>query len=150
MPQSFSCLHTHLVFSTKHRYPFLTPDLTERLYPYLGGLNRNRKSTLLRVGGIADHVHLLVRLARDISVADFVGAVKSNSSGWVHETFPDRRAFAWQQGYAAFAVSQSGIDDVCAYIENQAEHHRVKTFQDEYRQFLDKHGIEYDEQYVWD
>ena len=150
MPQSFSCLHTHIVFSTKHRYPFLSPDCTERLYPYLGGLVRNRKCTLLRVGGIADHVHLLVRVARDIAISDLVSAVKSNSSGWIHEAFPELISFSWQQGYAAFAVSLSGVDEVAAYIEKQEEHHRVKTFQDEYRQFLEKHGIEFDEQYMWD
>jgi putative transposase len=150
MPQSFSSLHTHIIFSTKLRQPFLTPDLTERLYPYMGGLVRNRKSTLVRIGGFTDHVHLLVRLARDVSVSELVGAVKSNSSVWIHETFPERKSFSWQQGYAAFAVSLSSVDDVAKYIERQEEHHRVKSFQDEYREFLRKHEVEFDERYMWD
>jgi putative transposase len=119
MPQSFSSLHTHIIFSTKLRQPFLASDLTERLYPYMGGLVRNRKSTLVRIGGFTDHVHILVRLARDVSVSELVGAVKSNSSVWVHETFSERRSFSWQQGYAAFAVSLSGVDDVVKYIEGR-------------------------------
>ena len=150
MPQSFSCLHTHIVFSTKHRQRFLTPDLTERLHPYLGGLARNRKCDSVRIGGVEDHVHLLVRLARDVAVSEFVGAVKSVSSGWIHDEFPDRPTFAWQQGYAAFAVSLSGVEAVAAYIGAQAEHHRRKTFQEELLEFLGVHGIASDERYMWD
>jgi REP element-mobilizing transposase RayT len=150
MPQSFSCLHAHVIFSTKNRAPWLTPSLTERLYPFVGGLVRNRKCTLLRIGGIADHVHLLVQQARDISVAELVGEVKSISSGWIKDVFPSHSDFAWQQGYAAFSVSLSGLDRLIAYIENQAEHHRRKTYQEEVREFLDKHGIRHDERYMWD
>lgn len=150
MPQSFSCLHTHIVFSTKNRQRFLTPTVTERLYPYLGGILRNRKCQLLRVGGVEDHVHLLIRQARDISISEMVGELKSISSGWIHDEFPDLKHFYWQQGYAAFSVSLSGIDTVSAYIDNQAEHHRVKTYQEELREFLEKHGIEFDERYMWD
>ena len=116
MPQSFSCLHTHIVFSTKNREPLLTRDLTERLDPYLGGLARNRKCTLVRIGGVEDHIHLLVQLARDIAVSEFVGAIKSISSGWIHREFPELETFAWQQGYAAFAVSLSAVESVAKYI----------------------------------
>lgn len=150
MPQSFSCLHTHIVFSTKHRQPLLTPDLVERLYPYLGGLARNRKCSLIKIGGVEDHVHVLVIMARDIAVSEFVGAIKSNSSKWIHDEFPDRKHFAWQEGYASFAVSLSGIDSVVDYIENQVERHRRKTFQEEYRDFPSIHGIGSDERYMWD
>ena len=150
MPQSFACLHTHIVFSTKNRQQFLTPNVTERLYPYLGGILRNRKCQLLRVGGVEDHIHLLVRQARDISIAELVGEMKSISSGWVHDEFPHLKNFYWQQGYAAFSVSLSGIDAVSAYIENQVEHHRQKSYQEELREFLEKHGIEFDECYMWD
>lgn len=150
MPQSFACLHTHIIFSTKNRLPLLTPNITERLYPYIGGILRNRKCTLIRIGGIADHVHLLVRQARDISMSEMVGELKSISSGWIHDEFPDLKSFHWQQGYAAFSVSLSNIDNVAAYIENQEEHHRVKTYQEELREFLIRHEIEFDERYMWD
>lgn len=150
MPQSFACLHTHIVFSTKNRQSFLTPDLTERLYPYIGGLARNRKCTLVRIGGIEDHVHLLVQLARDIAVSEFVGAIKSASSGWIRDEFAERQTFAWQQGYAAFAVSLSGVNAVIKYIETQAEHHRKNSFQEELRDFLETHGVAFNERYVWD
>ena len=150
MPQSFSCLHAHIVFSTKRRQPFLTPDLVERLYPYLGGLARNRKCKLVRIGGVEDHVHMLVELARDIAVSEFVGAIKSNSSKWIHDEFPERQSFAWQQGYASFAVSLSVLEPVAKYIETQSEHHRKKSFQEEFREFLGVHGIEFDEKYMWD
>src|SRR5215217_2859092 len=106
MPQSFASLHLHIVFSTKNREPFLAPDLVERLYPYMGGILREAKAPLLQIGGVEDHIHLLVSLGRENSVADLVRVLKSNASRWVHETFPDRR-FAWQTGYGAFAVSYS-------------------------------------------
>jgi putative transposase len=149
MPQSFASLHLHIVFSTKNREPFLTPELVERLYPYMGGILREMKAPLLQAGGIEDHIHLLVSLGRENAVADLVRVLKSNSSRWIHETFPER-SFAWQTGYGAFAVSYSNLDVVRAYIRNQAEHHRSRSFQDEYRDLLRKHGIEWDERYVWD
>ena len=150
MPQSFGNLNVHIVFSTKNRQPLITPDFAADLYSYIGGIVRNRKCTLLKANGMADHAHLLVRLARDISVADLVGAVKANATGWVHDTVAGQPDFAWQQGYAAFSVSRSALDDVGAYIDNQTEHHRMKTFQEEYRQFLDRHEIEYDEKWMWE
>jgi REP element-mobilizing transposase RayT len=150
MPQSLVSLHAHVVFSTKNREPFITPDLAPRLYPYLGGVVRNTGSVLVAVGGMPDHVHLLVSLGRQACVADLVRDVKANSSRWVHETFPDRSAFAWQNGYGAFGVSASILEQVRGYIANQADHHRTVSFQDEFRDFLRRHGIEWDERYVWD
>ena len=150
MPQSFSCLHTHIIFSTKNRAPFLVPELIKPLYAYIGGIVRQRKCQLIRIGGIQDHVHLLVRQARDISVSDLVGPIKSVSSGWVHDEYPQYQGFAWQQGYAAFSVSLSGLESVGAYIENQEEHHRRKTYKEELIEFLERHEIEYDEKYMWD
>jgi REP-associated tyrosine transposase len=138
------------VFSTKNREPWLTPDLCPRLYPFIGGIVRGRKSVLTEIGGTADHVHLLVSFGRDISVSDMVRDVKAVSSQWVHGKFPTRQAFAWQAGYGAFSVSQSDIEAVRAYIRNQVEHHRQRTFQEEYREFLRRHQIEWDERYVWD
>ena len=150
MPQSLVSLHVHIVFSTKHREPFITPDLAPRLYGYLGGIARGADSPLLAIGGIADHVHLLVSLGRVRCVADLVRDLKANSSGWIHEQFPERAQFAWQAGYGAFAVSKSQVETVKAYIARQEEHHRKQTFQDEFREVLGAHEIEWEEKYVWD
>ena len=150
MSQSFASLHYHLIFSTKSRAPAITDDLASRLYEYLGGLLRFHKGVLLAAGGMADHVHLLVGLNREMSVAEAVRLVKANSSKWIHETFTDRQAFVWQTGYGAFTVSYSNIDQVKQYIDGQAEHHRRRTFQEEFMAFLKRHGIEYDERYMWD
>src|SRR5262245_21754443 len=150
MPQSFACLHYHLVFSTKHRAALITAELQPRLYGYLGGILRANDGCLLAVGGVADHIHLLARLSREVSVAETLRLLKSNSSKWVHETFPLHSAFAWQNGYGAFTVSYSQLELVKAYIANQEEHHRGMSFRDEFRALLRKHDIEFDEQYLWD
>lgn len=150
MSQSLACLHIHLVFSTRNRELYLTPDLCRRLYPYIGGIVRERKSVLIEAGGMPDHIHLLISFARDISVSDMVRDVKSVSAQWVHEEFPARRAFAWQGGYGAFAVSKSNVEAVREYIRTQAEHHRARTFRDEFRDFLRRHELDWDERYVWD
>jgi putative transposase len=149
MPQSFSSLHCHIVFSTKCRLPQIKPDFQPRLFEYIGGILRNHSSPLIAAGGMSDHVHLLVSLSRSISVADAVRVVKSNSSGWLHDELRDRD-FQWQAGYGAFAVSYSNIDPVTTYLANQAEHHRKLSYQDEFREFLRRHNIEWDERYVWD
>jgi putative transposase len=150
MPQSLACINIHFIWSTKNRERWITSDLAVRLYPFLGGIVRERGCVLSLVGGMPDHVHLLVSLGRTVSVADLVCDVKSVSSQWVHKEFPALREFAWQAGYGAFAVSLSGVPDVWKYIDSQAEHHRAVTFQDEYRAFLHRHEIEWDERYVWD
>jgi REP element-mobilizing transposase RayT len=150
MPQSLICLNVHVVFSTKNREPLIDRDLAPRLYGYLGGIIRNTGSILLAAGSMPDHVHLLVSLGRQTCIADLVRDAKSNSSAWVHETFPEWSRFAWQAGYGAFAVSVSVLDQVKAYIANQERHHRRQTFQEEFRAFLGAHGLEYDERYVWD
>src|SRR5262245_23489940 len=150
MPQSFASLHCHIVFSTKKREPWIRRDLAPRLYAYIGGILREEKMALSAAGGIADHVHLLVSLSREHSVAEVVRLVKANSSRWIHETFAELSAFQWQAGYGAFAVSFSNIPSVRRYLAGQEEHHRTVTFQDEFREFLRKHQIEWDERYVWD
>jgi REP element-mobilizing transposase RayT len=148
MPQSFAALHLHIVFSTKHRDPLIVPEIAPRLYEYLGGTTRGTGPALVAVGGMPDHVHLLVSLGRETAVADFVRTVKAGSSRWVHDTMSS--SFAWQAGYAAFAVSQDRVPGVRGYIGNQAEHHRGRTFQEEYRDFLRAHDIAWDERYCWD
>jgi putative transposase len=150
MPQSFASLHVHVVFSTKHREPLIAGDLAPRLYDYIGGIVRAHGSVLIAAGGMPDHVHLLASLGREISVAEALRTIKANSSKWIHETFPNQRGFAWQAGYGAFAVSYSNIPSVKRYIANQAEHHRVRTYQEEFLALLRRHDIEFDESHLWD
>jgi REP element-mobilizing transposase RayT len=148
MPQSYTCLHFHLIFSTKRRAPSITSDLQSRLYDYLGGILRGQNGCLLAAGGIPDHVHLLARLSKEMSVTEALRLLKANSSKWIHESFPEHRSFAWQTGYAAFAVSYSGLPAVKRYLATQAEHHRIVTFQDELRTFLQRHALEFEERYL--
>src|SRR6266566_9394201 len=150
MPQSYASLHYHLIFSTKNRLPSITPDLQPRLYEYIGGILRGANSVLLAAGGMPDHVHLLVGLNKELAIAETLRTVKAGSSRWVHDTFAEQRSFAWQTGYGAFSVSYSHLGRVKAYIAGQAEHHRKQTFQEEFVLFLRRHGVEYDERYLWD
>lgn len=150
MPQSFISLHLHLVFSTKNRAPLIDEELRPRLHEYIGGILRGHEGSLIAAGGMSDHMHLLCSLGKQTSTADLVRVIKSNSSKWIHETFPSRHNFGWQNGYGAFAVSFSQLDTVCRYIANQSEHHRARSFQDELRTLLKRHHIEFDEQYLWD
>lgn len=148
MPQSYVCLPIHVVFSTKNRAPLIQTEWEERLYSYIGGILREEKCVLLAAGGMPDHVHLLVSWSKECSVADVLRVIKTNSSKWIHETL--HADFAWQSGYGAFAVSQSNLDSVKTYIANQKEHHRKMSFKEEFVALLKKHGIPYDERYVWD
>lgn len=149
MPQSFAYLNCHIIFSTKNREPLLLPHFTTRLYEYIGGIIRAKGGTLVAAGGMPDHIHLSVSMGKQMSVADVVRDIKSNTSHWIHETIADLRGFAWQTGYGAFSVSRSGLDDVKRYIASQQEHHRVRSFQEEFLEFLKRHEIEYDERYIW-
>jgi putative transposase len=150
MGHSFSSLLTHVVFSTKDRRPQIDSELKERLFPYMSGILREVGAKTLIVNGPADHVHLLVRLPATKCLADVIRILKTNSSRWVHETFPHQKNFGWQTGYGAFSVSESNRDTVYNYIANQEEHHRKKSFQEEFITFLKKHGMEYEEKYLWD
>ncbi|MBX9625209.1 MAG: IS200/IS605 family transposase [Gemmataceae bacterium] len=150
MPQSLASVYLHVVFSTKNRVPAITPDLRPRLYPYLAGIALGSGTKLLDAGGVADHVHLLVSLGRELTIADLVKTLKAGSSRWVHDTFPGRRDFAWQAGYGAFSVGFPELGAVRAYIAGQEEHHRAASFQDEFRALLTRHGVAWDERYVWD
>jgi putative transposase len=150
MPQSFACLHYHRIFSTKGRAPFLVGDLPNRLYAYVGGIIRNENGTLVATGGMPDHVHFLISLSRESSVSDVLRQIKGSSSRGIHETIPDLRGFAWQAGYAAFAVSISHIETVKESIATQADHHRTVTFQEEFLAFLRRHDLEFEERYLWD
>jgi len=137
-----SCL-IHCTFATKERLPLITPDLQQRLWPYLGGIARENKMKALIVGGVADHAHALLSIPSMISVAKSMQLLKGNSSKWIHDTFPEHRYFEWQEGYGAFSIGISGVEDTMKYIQGQAEHHRRMTFTEELEVFLKKHGIEY-------
>ena len=151
MAQSFARLWTHLIFSTKHRFPFLSDKvLRAEMHAYLAEMLRNHNCETLLVGGVEDHAHALFALFRTLPVASVVKEIKRTSSAWIKETSRTLAKFHWQGGYAAFSVSQSNLMDVMRYIENQEEHHKRVTFQDEYRAFLQAYGVDYDERYVWD
>lgn len=151
MPQSLSCVHIHLVFSTKNRIPFLRNEsLRGEMLAYLGGASKTLGCPPLIVGGTEDHIHMLCRLGRTITQSDWVKEIKRVSSAWIKERDPKTKDFAWQAGYGSFSVSSSNLEQVREYISRQGEHHRRQSFQDEYREFLRKHGMEWDEQHVWE
>ncbi|MCW1887773.1 IS200/IS605 family transposase [Luteolibacter flavescens] len=150
MPQSLSRVLVHLVFSTKNREPVLSATLQAELHPYLAGILDRIDCPSLRTGGVEDHVHMLFGLSRTKTIADVVETVKTASSKWLKARDPRLAGFHWQAGYAAFSVSQSDAEKVVDYIAGQAEHHRKRTFQEEYRLLLAKYHVAFDEQYVWD
>jgi REP element-mobilizing transposase RayT len=128
----------------------ITTEIRERLWPYLGGIARENEMKALAIGGVADHVHLLLSLPATMPIAKAMQLIKGGSSKWVHETFSDQRLFAWQTKYGAFSVSFSQLDGVIQYIETQEEHHRKMSFQEEFLALLKKHRIEYDDRYLWE
>ena len=151
MAQSLARLWAHLIFSTKSRFPFLNDKkLRTDMHAYLAQVLRQQNCETLIVNGVEDHVHALFALSRTHSLASVVKEVKRTSSGFAKEISQSLAKFQWQSGYGAFSVSQSNLDEVIRYIENQEEHHKRVTFQDEYRAFLKAYGIKFDERYVWD
>ncbi len=149
MANTYTSLHYHLVFSTKNRVAWITPDIEERVWAYIGGVARKHKMMALQVGGCDDHIHALVMAPATLSPSQMAQYLKGDSSKWMHEAFPELRDFAWQEGYGAFTVSKSNLEAVVGYIQKQREHHQEESFQEEYRKFLQRHGIDYDERYVW-
>ena len=151
MPQSLSNVYIHITFSTKNRMPLLSnKDISERLYSFLGGICREFKCNPIQVGGYKDHIHILCLLGRETTQSKLLENLKKRSSAWIKDLGNNYQNFYWQEGYGAFSVNPTEIDKVIAYIKNQEEHHRKYTFQDEYRAFLRKYDIEYDERYMWD
>ena len=150
MPQSLAKVYLHAIFSTKNREPVLHDDWRDELFRVMGGAANNLGCQSLIVGGVADHVHLLFQLGRTISIADAVGKIKSTSSLWVNQSRGLVTPFHWQAGYGVFSVSQSNVPAVREYIQKQVEHHTRISFQDEFRDFLRRYEIEWDERYVWD
>lgn len=150
MPQSLDNILLHLIFSTKGRSTSLNANLRPQLHAYIATVARNAGCGCLCVGGVSDHVHLAIMLSRTVAVSELVETIKTSSSKWMKSQSPELSGFAWQRGYGVFSTSHSGKDALLAYIRDQEEHHRTRTFQEEYRKFLEKHGIAFDELYVWD
>ncbi len=148
MASTYLALHCHLVFSTKDRFPFIDSSWRDRLHEYMGGILHDLEAIPESIGGVADHVHLLLGFRATHVISALVHDVKRGSSVWVHDEL-NHRKFGWQTGYAAITVSPSQVAAVREYIENQEEHHRHKSFQEEYRELLEKARIEYDEKYLW-
>jgi putative transposase len=150
MPQSLSKVIVHIVFSTKNREPILDSDVRPRMHAYLATICRDLGAEVMRVGGVADHVHIVTTLPRSLSQAQFIEQIKKVSSKWIKSIDVRYHSFFWQRGYSAFSVSPSQLEAVLQYVEAQQEHHRTRTFQEEYRELLHKHGVDFDERYVWD
>jgi putative transposase len=148
MPDSYTNLLYHLVFSTKDRRPLITPVHEVRLYEYIGGIVRELGGISLEINGTEDHVHLLAKLRPDKALSDVLRDLKSNATGWMHDVFPSLKDFCWQRGYGAFTVSQSNVEEVREYIRRQKEHHKKISFRDEFIASLKAHQIPYDERYV--
>jgi len=149
MPSAFTQNFYHTVFSTRQRANLIHPELEQRLYPLIGGIVRDLRCTLLAVGGMPDHVHLLVRYRADLSHSEMLQQIKGRSAKWVNETVPLRGQFAWQEGYGGFTVSKSVVPEVEQYIARQKEHHKRQDFKAEYLELLRLHGIEFDENTVF-
>jgi REP element-mobilizing transposase RayT len=150
MGQSLSKVILHSIFSTKNRYPFLDDKIRNDVHAYMTGIMRNFSCPILAINGTSDHIHILFVLSRSISQSKIIEEVKKNSSKWIKSKGEKYHEFFWQRGYGIFSIGESGIASTKKYIALQNEHHQRKTFQEEYRDFLKKYRIEYDENYVWD
>ena len=150
MPQSLSRVILHIIFSTRNREPWLDLDVRPRMHAYLATVCRDLGANFVHIGGVSDHVHIVTTLPRTVSQAQMIEQIKKASSKWI-KALDDRYShFFWQRGYGAFSVSPSQLDAALQYVETQQEHHRTRTFQEEYRQLLCRHGVDFDERYVWD
>ena len=150
MPQSLAKVLLHVVFSTKNREPYITKKWQPKLHAYLAGACRGNNSEAYRVGGVGDHIHIACSLPRTLTISKLIEEIKKTSSAWMKEQDPRLRNFTWQAGYGAFSVANSQLPTLIHYIENQAGHHRKKTYQEEVIGFLQEYNIEYDERYLWD
>jgi len=147
---SYISSYFHCVFSTKQRQRVITSEFQERLWPFLGGIARQNKMKAIEIGGVEDHVHILLSLPSTMAISKAVQLIKGGSSKWVHENFPEQRLFSWQEDYGAFSVSVSQLENIVEYIQSQKAHHQTMTFQEEFLTLLKKHRIEFDERYLWD
>ena len=151
MPQSLASVYLHVVFSTKHRQPFLkSPAIRKELYAYMATVLHEFECPALLINGVEDHIHILNALSRNLAVKKMIEQVKTSTSKWIKGKGAAYRGFYWQAGYGVFSVSESKKEDVLRYIENQEQHHKRQTFQDEFRKMCERHGLSIDERYVWD
>jgi len=150
MAQTLVSLYVHIIFSTKNRINIIQPEVEPGLFAYMGGIANNNKSKLLAAGGTENHVPLLASLSKNICLSEFVGDIKRDSSVWIKTQGSLYRKFHWQDGYGAFSVGYTQIDSVKRYIARQKEHHARVSFEDEFRYFLKKYKVEYDERFIWD
>jgi REP element-mobilizing transposase RayT len=149
MANSFLSLQVHVVFSTKNRERWISPQVECEVWAYLSGIIKNQGGKALQIGGIEDHVHLLLAMPATLALSNLVKSIKGDSSKWISQTWPSMREFRWQDGYGAFTVGHSQIADTIAYIKNQRQHHQRKSFEEEYKAFLKVHGIEVEDQYIF-
>ena len=150
MPQSLSNILLHFVFSTRNREPLIYPELEPELYAYIAAIHKNMACPLLKIGGTENHLHIFCRLERVVTVSKLLEEVKKSSSKWIKEKDQRLARFAWQAGYGAFSIGMSNVDALKAYIVQQKDHHRHRSFEDEYRELLKKYHVQWDENYVWD
>ncbi|HEV8140875.1 MAG TPA: IS200/IS605 family transposase [Pyrinomonadaceae bacterium] len=149
MANTYTSLHYHFTFSTKNREPWISEEIESRVWAYIGGIARAHKMTALQIGGVEDHIHAVVVAPPSLSPSQMAQCLKGDSSKWIHEEFPKLRGFDWQDGYGAFTVRKSQLPDVIQYVKNQRAHHHKNSFQQEYLELLKKHGVNYDERYLW-
>jgi putative transposase len=150
MPQSLSKVYIHIIFSTKNRYPFISNEIKDELCSYISGILINIQSDVIKINGTKDHLHFLCTLPRTISIAKLLEEIKKSSSKWIKTKGNEWDKFAWQDGYGIFSISRSILKKTIDYIENQEEHHKKISFQDELRKFLESYNVDYDEKYLWD
>jgi putative transposase len=150
MPQSLEKILVHIIFSTKQREPLLSPEIRDDLYRYIAGILKQLQSLAIEIGGTKDHVHILCSISKNHAPSKIIEEVKKSSSKWIKTKGSEYSSFYWQHGYGVFSVTPSNIDEVRKYILKQEEHHRKMSFQEEFKRFLEKHGIDYDERYLWD
>jgi REP-associated tyrosine transposase len=150
MSQSLSQIYLHAVFGTKHRYPWITSSIEEDVYRYISGICKGLKCPVHKIGGMEDHIHILFELSKTESPMDVVKKIKANSSKWIKKKHPTCEKFSWQKGYGVYSVGQSTYKSVSRYIENQKEHHKKISFQDEFENMLKAAGLSFDPKYLWD
>ena len=150
MPHSLSKLYVHIIFHTKHNDSIIRPEDEQELYAYIGGVIKENGSIPIKINGTENHLHILSTMSKNISLAKFVEEIKRNSSRWIKSKGNHYQHFAWQGGYAGYSVSQSKVTIVEKYIERQKEHHKTKTFRDEYVKFLKEYNVDFDEKYLWE
>lgn len=148
MAQSLSKLYVHIIFHTKYNQDLIDKDIETELYSYIGGIIKANESFPIKINGTENHIHILATMSKNIALSKYVEEIKRNSSRWIKTKGEKYRDFAWQGGYAGYSVSQSVVEIVKRYIDNQKEHHKVVSFQDEYKKFLEEYGVDYDDNYL--